>query len=281
MMNLCKKRIEALFFSRYELFWVTSPLIAILSKHLTPLRGKGIIVGCNAFLASLKVLFLNERTVIVFSPHPDDETLGCGGTIAKKVAEGYAVYVVVLTDGRNAFSKVLNVTSNPTPGELKAIRREEVIQALTLLGVPKSNAFFLDFEDGSLSAHEQEVEIAVTSFLKSHLPDEVYFPIKREAHPDHQAANKIVHQCLLRNNLREIGFQYSVVHKYSRIGPALERAIGFFARRIKTVDVSDYLAVKKEALDKFKSETGLYLLNQKKPIVSVKGHLEPKEVFFR
>lgn len=224
---------------------------------------------------------MNGKTVIVFAPHPDDETLACGGTIAKKVREGYAVYVVILTDGRNAFSKVLNVTSDPSPEELKIIRREEVTQAVMLLGLPKSNLFFLDYEDCALSEHEKEVEETVADFMKSHAPDEVYFPIKRDAHPDHQAANRIVCRCLQKNNLKEIGFQYSVTHKFSRIGPEFEGVIGFFTRRMTRVDISEYLGVKKEALDKFKSETGIYLVNQKKPIVSVKGHLERSEIFFR
>lgn len=224
---------------------------------------------------------MNERAVIVFAPHPDDETLACGGTIAKKIREGYTVYVVILTDGRNAFSKVLNVTSNPSPEELKMIRREEVTQAVMLLGVPKSNLFLLDFEDGALSEHEQEAEETVTDFIKTHAPDEVYFPIKRDAHPDHQAANRVVRRCLQKNNLIGIGFQYSITHKYSRVGPEFEGVIGFFTRRKTTVDISEFLEVKKEALERFKSETAIYLINQKKPIVNIKGHLERREVFFR
>ena len=56
-----------------------------------------------------------EHNVIIFSPHPDDETLGCGGTIAKKVKEGYQVKIVFMTDGRNAFSKILKINSCPSP----------------------------------------------------------------------------------------------------------------------------------------------------------------------
>lgn len=41
---------------------------------------------------------MNKR-IIVFAPHPDHETLGCAGTIAKRLNEGYEVLLVVLTDG--------------------------------------------------------------------------------------------------------------------------------------------------------------------------------------
>ncbi len=61
---------------------------------------------------------------------------------------------MILTDGRHAFSKICNVTTNPTPEEIKQIRKEEVTEAVSVLGVPKSNLFFFDFEDYTLSEHE-------------------------------------------------------------------------------------------------------------------------------
>ena len=49
-----------------------------------------------------------------FAPHPDDETWGCGGTVAKKISEGYEVLIMVLTDGRYAFQKMLGIESKTT-----------------------------------------------------------------------------------------------------------------------------------------------------------------------
>lgn len=88
-----------------------------------------------------------DKTVIVFAPHPDDETMGCGGTIAKKISEGFEVIIVSLTDGRHAFSKVLGINVNPNPEDVKRLRREELIKAATILGVSITNLFFLDYED--------------------------------------------------------------------------------------------------------------------------------------
>ncbi len=224
---------------------------------------------------------MNNKVAIVFAPHPDDETLGCGGTIAKRTDEGYTVFVVILTDGRHAFSKLLNITSNPTPEEIKKIREEEVTEAVSVLGVPQCNLFFFDFEDRTLSAHEKEVEEAVTAFIKSHLPDEVYYPIKRDGHPDHQAANRVIRRCLKKCNLENCGFQYSITHKLSHVGPPIEKVLGSLSNRTRTVDISEYLDLKKQAVEKFRSEIFIYLSNQKKPIVNPKGHLEKKEVFFK
>jgi LmbE family N-acetylglucosaminyl deacetylase len=224
---------------------------------------------------------MKAKTAIFFAPHPDDETLGCGGTIAKRIAEGYSVFIVILTDGRNAFSKIFNITTNPTPEDVKRIRKVEVTEAVTLLGVPNDNLFFFDFEDFTLSEHEKEVEHAVDAFLESHFPDEVYFPIKRDGHPDHQAANRVIMRCLQKRTLENSAFQYSITHRLSRVGPRFEKVIGFLSNRTRVVDISDYLDVKKQAVEKFKSETLLYLGSQKRAVVSTKGHLEKKEFFYK
>ena len=75
------------------------------------------------------------RSTIVFSPHPDDETLGCGGTIAMKIKKGYNVSIVFMTDGRNALLEKFDIRSNPSPQKLKGIRKEEAKQATKILGV--------------------------------------------------------------------------------------------------------------------------------------------------
>ncbi len=224
---------------------------------------------------------MNDKTAIVFAPHPDDETLGCGGTIAKRIDEGYKVFVVILTDGRHAFSKVLNITSTPSPEEIKQIRKKEVTESVSILGVPKSNLFFFDFEDCTLSEYEKEVEQAVTAFIEDHFPDEVYFPLKRDGHPDHQAANRVISRCLQKRNLENTGFQYSITHKFSRVGPQFEKMIGFLSNRMRAVDISEYLDIKKQAVEEFKSEIRIFLSNQKSPIVNIKGHLENKELFYK
>ena len=41
-----------------------------------------------------------HRTVVVLAPHSDDETIGCGGTLARHVECGAQVHVIFLTDGR-------------------------------------------------------------------------------------------------------------------------------------------------------------------------------------
>jgi LmbE family N-acetylglucosaminyl deacetylase len=83
--------------------------------------------------------------VLVIAPHPDDETLGCGGMIATRAAEGRRVVVVVLTDGRALFRR-FGVTE-PSEADVSAMRKAETLQAVEILGAQRSDVRFLDFEN--------------------------------------------------------------------------------------------------------------------------------------
>ena len=87
---------------------------------------------------------MTSKNITIFTPHPDDETLGCGGTIVKKISEGFNVIIIVLTDGSNTFSHMFGITNDPTPQELSMIRKEELRNAMKILGVSNDDLFFLN-----------------------------------------------------------------------------------------------------------------------------------------
>ncbi|MEM3769689.1 MAG: PIG-L family deacetylase [Candidatus Bathyarchaeia archaeon] len=220
----------------------------------------------------------------MFAPHPDDETFGCGGTIARRVSEGYDVLIVVMTDGRYAFLKMLNIDSDPTPEELKEIRKEEVKRATKILGVPEENLIFLNFEDGTLRNSMEEAERKVTEILKMYRPVEVYFPYKSDVHPDHQAAYHIVKGAVARAGFPINGYQYSTFHKYMRLGPIIDRTLGIIRRNIIRVDVSKFLSKKEAAIKEFKSELSIISNVQKNPLIKakdIKNYLKSKELFLK
>lgn len=218
--------------------------------------------------------------VIVFAPHPDDETWGCGGTIAKRISEGYDVLVVVMTDGRYAFLKMLGIDKDPAPEELKEIRKEEAKRATKILGVPEKNLIFLEFIDGTLQENMEEAERKVMDILQKHKPTEVYFPYKNDSHPDHQAAYKIVKNSLAKLGLQIKEYQYSILHKYARFGPIIDRVLSIFKRNMVKVDISAFLPVKEMAAKEFKSELATISHRQRNPITKdVKKFLREKEVF--
>ena len=82
-------------------------------------------------------------TCLVLAPHPDDESLGCGGLIAACCAAGRPPVVAVLTDGSGSHP---GSRAYP-PASLAAIRKAEVTAAVGHLGMPVERLVFLGARD--------------------------------------------------------------------------------------------------------------------------------------
>lgn len=141
-----------------------------------------------------------RRRTVVFAPHQDDETLGCGGTIARKRALGTPVSVVFMTDGSDANGN--RRFGFLAPERLREIRRAEAVRACAALGVAEADVHFLDFEDGSLTALPPVAVERVAALLAALDAEEVFIPYRRDGHPDHDATNAIVCTALRRGPAR-------------------------------------------------------------------------------
>ncbi len=71
------------------------------------------------------------ENAIIFSPHQDDETLGCGGTIIRKHEAGAKIKIVFMTDGSRSHHRFI------PEDELIMLRQQEAIKAAQILGVAK------------------------------------------------------------------------------------------------------------------------------------------------
>ena len=89
--------------------------------------------------------------VVILATHPDDETLGCGGLIARRVHEGRRVVVVVITDGR-ALLRRFGIAANPSEAEVSAMRKDETRRSVEILGARAADIRFLDFQNERLVA---------------------------------------------------------------------------------------------------------------------------------
>jgi|Deesub1362A_J573_1020465.scaffolds.fasta_scaffold06384_3 LmbE family N-acetylglucosaminyl deacetylase len=224
---------------------------------------------------------MDKKRIIVFAPHPDDETLGCGGTIAKKIAEGYEVLIVVLTDGRFLLLKGCSIGTDPTPEEVKEIRKSEVLRAAKILGVPKKNVIFLDFVDGTLEENEKIAQEKVVKILSKFPPSEVYFPYERDGHPDHQATNRIVKKAIGQLDIVPAMYKYTIMHKFARFGPLIEFLLDVFKRNRIHVDIASFLSLKEKATKEFKSELTVISPRQNEPHTkNFNKYLKKKETFY-
>lgn len=117
-----------------------------------------------------------RERVLVLAPHPDDEVLGCGGTILKHLAQGDPVHVVVAFDGR------AGLPANAAEGT----RRQEAAAAAQILGLLPYH--FLDHPEGHVpSAAQFEAGVRqLVELFASVGPEIVYAPWPGEAHVDHR-----------------------------------------------------------------------------------------------
>jgi LmbE family N-acetylglucosaminyl deacetylase len=118
---------------------------------------------------------------VVFAPHQDDETLGCGGLIALKRARGAEVTVVFVTDGRTSHARFLD------PDELAGRRRAEAVAACGDLGVPAEQVLFLEFRDGELAANVEAASARIAGLLRERPGRLLLAPYSGDTTADHRA----------------------------------------------------------------------------------------------
>ncbi|MDR3553655.1 MAG: PIG-L family deacetylase [Syntrophobacteraceae bacterium] len=99
----------------------------------------------------------NTDKIVIFAPHPDDETLGTGGLICEAIRRNAQVTVVLLTDGSRshdtkAYEAFLNLRNRSIKEPMGDIRRHEVLHAIGELGLDKSRVIFLGYPDGGMRA---------------------------------------------------------------------------------------------------------------------------------
>jgi LmbE family N-acetylglucosaminyl deacetylase len=122
------------------------------------------------------------RRVLVFAPHPDDETLGCGGALAELIDRGARLDVVLVSDGAHG------ARDAEDRARITTLRIEESRRALAALGGGANHRVHSEgLLDRSLSSRLADVEEILARWLVSATPDLVFAPSPVETHPDHRA----------------------------------------------------------------------------------------------
>ena len=115
---------------------------------------------------------LKEKSVMVFTPHPDDEHFSMAGTLHKLVQNKNKVIVVIYTND-NKGSKDLEMTRE----RLAQIRRAEEEAASAAVGIPKENLIWLGYEDGDLEyADPYRLRGELARLIKKYRPDVIFSP---------------------------------------------------------------------------------------------------------
>lgn len=135
-------------------------------------------------------------TTLVIAPHADDESLGCGGTMALLRQAGMPVYVLLVSDG-----SMSHPNSKKYPAEkLTQLRENELLSAVEVLGVPAGQVYFTRLKDSQVPHQDNEGfnegAQAIADVIKDVKPQTILMPWRRDPHPDHRATWQLVKKAI-------------------------------------------------------------------------------------
>src|SRR5437763_16241905 len=128
-----------------------------------------LAAACLAWAQPVALEKLEGKTVLLFTPHPDDDTFCCAGTLALLARRGNNIHIVIYTnDDKGSYDPDM------TSERLARIRKAEEEEACRLIGIPKTNIHWLQFHDGMLEyASPKDLVEEVTRIIRAYRPDVV------------------------------------------------------------------------------------------------------------
>ena len=184
---------------------------------------------------------MSFKRVLVIAPHPDDEVLGCGGTIVKHVQAKGEICLCIVTK-----------TYSPewSEKEIKE-RREEVLKVNEILGLNKT--YFLDFPTVKLDTIPQkELNDSISEVINEVKPEVLYIPHKGDINKDHRLvfnATLVAARPRSGSPIKKI-LAYETLSETEWGAPSVENSF----IPIVYVDISETLEIKLKAMAEYKSE---------------------------
>jgi LmbE family N-acetylglucosaminyl deacetylase len=182
-----------------------------------------------------------DRKLLFVAPHPDDEVLGCGGTIRKLTIQNNEVWILIMSRGKKGMyseERIRNV-------------RNEALKAHKILGVKETR--FLDFSAPELDLVSiSELSQAISKVVNELSPDTVFLPHRGDIHHDHKAvfhAGLVATRPVTGSSIKKI-FSYETMSETEWAAPFGDEAFipDYF------MNISDQFATKLEAIKCFKSQ---------------------------
>ncbi len=125
-----------------------------------------------------------SKNILVVASHPDDEVLGCGGTLYNLKKKGAKISVLFLSDGESS-------RKHPKINKLILERKKQATEAARILGVQK--IFFGNFPDNSMDSVPL---LKIIQFIEKHIkkikPDTIFTHFESDLNVDHQITSKAV-----------------------------------------------------------------------------------------
>jgi LmbE family N-acetylglucosaminyl deacetylase len=207
-------------------------------------------------------------TILIIAAHPDDEVLGCGGTIAKLAQKGHDVYIAIIGEG---LTSRYNQRENVDPdlvNELKDCSR----QASQLLGAKE--VFFHDFPDNRFDTVPLlEVIKRIEKLIESVRPQVIYTHHGGDLNIDHV----VTHRAVLTATRPSASHKINEIYAFE-VPSSTEWAFGQFAPAFRSnvfVDIGNTLEIKIRAMQIYESEVQLFphprSINALKSLAQIRG----------
>jgi LmbE family N-acetylglucosaminyl deacetylase len=194
---------------------------------------------------------IRDGVTVIVAPHQDDETLACGGIIARKRNEGLPVHIIFITDGSASHPGHARLH----PSDVATLRRSEAMQAVACLGVERSAVHFLDEPDGSLKTispeRRQNLVARLTGLIGAINPGEIFLPCNPDGSSEHDATFGFVTDAVRDSGLRPDIWQYPV---WSWWNPVVLLRRWLDTRDCRRLPLEDYRQHKQQAVRCYQSQ---------------------------
>lgn len=149
-----------------------------------------------------ELILPEAKNILLIAPHPDDETLGCGGTLARLKENNCHIKVIIVTDGNN-----VREASGKNVSDAVSQRQKETINALQLLGI--NDIEFFTEPDGFFE-HTPAFTKQLETILDTFQPQWIFTPSVLDYHRDHCAIGLSVLSLWQKRNYKERIFVYEI-----------------------------------------------------------------------
>ena len=181
--------------------------------------------------------------IIVIAPHPDDETLGVGGTLLRKKAEGATIVWLLVTA----------ISTKSGWSEEKVNKRAKEIERIKHF-YDFDEVYALNFQTTQLDAIPMSnIVNAISDVFNSFKPEEVFVPHPSDVHTDHRVVFNAVSACTKWFRFPSVS-RVLAYETLSETDFGLGTDQGF--RPSVFVDIKHFLSQKLEAMDIYESEIG-------------------------
>jgi len=193
---------------------------------------------------------------LVIGPHPDDQEIGMGGTIALLADQGHEVLLADMTDG------------SPTPAGDRSTRLPEAAAALealssTAIGGTKVRRVLLDLPNRRVQ-HTLEARHLTAGLIRAFRPTVMFMPFPEDAHPDHVAVTRIAEDARFDAKLTKV--EMPVPPGFAGIGPPVyvPWVMYYYCSHLRSVpqpsfvmDISGTRERKRRAIEAYATQFGV------------------------